>query len=348
MKRFILLSIITLFVANLHSQDESTQLIFPSLVGVKEFNYSFDYSLMKIDNIDGKDYILIHSDSEAENPDKIFQNYTKKIETAFISSANSRSLQKKGYILSNKDSLRFEVLFFITTVDDDGGHKVVGIIRDKENKTEITQLEASAGGGKLNSTKVLFLEELEKSGEKFGDRLANILYFAGKEAKKSSYNYRKLKGYRGMIDWSWIYVSEINSEPCLEITTAHGMQFNSYFFLGAGVGVTYWTKQESVSVPLFANLRFDIPTGKKANPFFDVKIGYSPLGDISGLYSKIAVGCRFALGRKRKYGLFIGLGYHLQRGNITKDTYDEQTYKHVLETKTTSLNGFVLNIGFDF
>ena len=178
MKRIILFSLLSFIVTNLYAQDEDSKIVFPMLKSVKELNYRFDYSQMYIDKIEGKDYFII--DSETEDPDKEYQNYTNKVNKVFISAVNSELL-RKGYKLSNKDSLRFEVVFFITKVDKDGGHKVIGVIIDKEAQKEITQLMANAGGGKLNSTKVLFLEELRKSGEEFGERLAIILTYAGKK-----------------------------------------------------------------------------------------------------------------------------------------------------------------------
>lgn len=154
-------------------------ILYPMLKGVKVLNYRFDYSLFTINKIDAKDYYISY-EAKTDNPEKEYDNFIKKLETVFIASANNLSLIPKGYKLSNKDNLPYEVVIYIENADKDGEHKVGGIIVDKNINLIITSLEINVDGGNLNTFYNLFFEKLNRSGEVFGDKLADkILKKAG-------------------------------------------------------------------------------------------------------------------------------------------------------------------------
>ena len=69
--------------------------------------------------------------------------------------------------------LPFEVVIYFTTADEDGGHKIIGEVIDKENKKVLREINASASGGRWNTFEKLFLEELEKSSKKFAMMLTS-------------------------------------------------------------------------------------------------------------------------------------------------------------------------------
>lgn len=187
-----------------------------------------------------------------------------------------------------------------------------------------------------------------------------------KRQKATSTKNRKIsKGYRGMVDVG--YVMEVGGfdDSRVELTTSHGYQFNSFFFLGAGLGFSYWIDSEIVSIPIFADFRFDIPTGSIGNPYFDLKFGYSPwdiqgkYGYMKGSYGNISFGTRFVLGRK--IAINTSLGYQFQGVDVrTKVTSYYGSYYYTktspemvgggisIITKKEIAHGIALKIGFEF
>jgi hypothetical protein len=140
---------------------------FPMLQGVTTYNYRFDYSKMKIEKLDAKEYIIGYVYNNEDDEEIAFKKFTKRIENKFIVGVNKEIIKKCK--LDNSEDLPFEVVIFFTTVDEDGGHKIIGEVRDKKNNQLLTEFKTGAGGGKMNSFENLFLEELEKSSEKFAD-----------------------------------------------------------------------------------------------------------------------------------------------------------------------------------
>ena len=143
------------------------------------------------------------------------------------------------------------------------------------------------------------------------------------------------KGYRGFIDLGYTIGVGDFAEDRIEFTTSHGYQTNPYLFVGAGTGVSYWFGPATVSIPIFANLRINIPTWVTVSPYFDFKLGYSP-HDISGFYANFSGGCRIATGRKS--ALNVGFGYQIQKADILFGR----------RNSSTSVNGLAFKLGFEF
>lgn len=124
--------------------------------------------------------------------------------------------------------------------------------------------------------------------------------------------YSIAKGYKGFVDLGYaIGVGDWGLDR-VEISTAHGYQFNPYLFVGAGFGVNYYTDAELCNIPVFANLRANL-LNAKITPFVDVKIGYSVV-DIEGFYFAPSIGCRFGL--TRRMAINLGVGYAMQKAEI--------------------------------
>ncbi len=119
------------------------------------------------------------------------------------------------------------------------------------------------------------------------------------------------KGYRGFLDLGYgIGVGDV-AEGRIEVSTAHGYQFNQYFFAGVGVGFNYFHDGSSCNLPIFADFRGTMPlTDSKIAPFLDFKVGYSVL-DVEGFYCSPSIGIRVATSGKS--GFNIGLGYEVQK-----------------------------------
>lgn len=157
-------------------------------------------------------------------------------------------------------------------------------------------------------------------------------------------------GYRGFFDVT-ASVSEFN----LDITTAHGYQFNQNWFVGVGTGVinvlepiNYYSKyvnnyynrkeRETIGLPLFAKVRFDILGEKSLTYFAEANLGYAialrDVDEFTPLYASVTVGLRQRL--TSRFGLNLGIGYSFV------PVYDHFT----LESSTKSK--FNIKVGVDF
>lgn len=80
-----------------------------------------------------------------------------------------------------------------------------------------------------------------------------------------------------------------------KFTTTHGVQFNNKIFLGGGVGfcVADDDVEFYLSIPVYANFRFDI-LNKKTTPFIEARAGVAfAIEGTTGFYGNISVGGRF-------------------------------------------------------
>lgn len=134
-------------------------------------NYRFDFSQLKIGNMEARKYISLRL-KEGDNVDDAYKRFLSELEQIFISSANTYSLSHKGYRLENNTIASLEVLIYFSTLDEDGEHDVYGIVTEKSSQREIGRLRAHVGGGR-NNFYVQFPKRLRKTGEEFGDKLVD-------------------------------------------------------------------------------------------------------------------------------------------------------------------------------
>lgn len=171
-------------------------------------------------------------------------------------------------------------------------------------------------------------------GNIFAYNTSEVEKITKEEVKKSS-KYTIPSGYKGFIDLGYTIGIGDFEEDRIEFTTSHGYQANPYLFIGAGVGVSYWFGPATVSIPIFGNIRLNIPTGAPVCPYFDFKLGYSPY-DLSGFYGNFSTGCRIALGGKS--ALNIGFGYQIQK---VEELFGKYRYP-------TNVNGLAFKLGYEF
>lgn len=88
-----------------------------------------------------------------------------------------------------------------------------------------------------------------------------------------------------------------------------------WFTYGFGLGVRYYTHEEKILVPVFANLQANIPLKSKILPYLSVKPGYSLGG---GFLINPELGINIKLSDKKS--VQIGVGYEYCQ--IGKDYYD--------------------------
>lgn len=114
------------------------------------------------------------------------------------------------------------------------------------------------------------------------------------------------RGYSGILELDLnVGISDYASR--FGFTTVHGYQINPYLFAGAGFSLKYWFDYETVSLPIFADIRATVPFGSSPIAFLgDFRLGYSAY-DIYGLYFSPSVGIR--IGRNK--AATFALGYEL-------------------------------------
>lgn len=114
------------------------------------------------------------------------------------------------------------------------------------------------------------------------------------------------RGYSGILELDLnVGISDYASR--LGLTTVHGYQINPYLFAGAGFSLKYWFDYETVSLPIFADIRATVPFGSSPIAFLgDFRLGYSAY-DIYGVYLSPSVGIR--IGRNK--AATFALGYEL-------------------------------------
>lgn len=172
-----------------------------------------------------------------------------------------------------------------------------------------------------------------------------------------------VKGYRGFVelnaDIGWVsnpyYVSNSGSPNSLRyenetfclygISTSHGFQFNSHWFIGAGVWIQSNTNQIPsnihLSVPVFIHGRTDWTFGK-VPLYADLRIG----GTISGSSTRYGrdkvfvtptIGYHFDWGRRVSANIGIGISLH---------GYDRYGDKGSLDFKWLSMPSVKIGIEF--
>ena len=152
------------------SKDSEWYKTVQKISSVPVFNYRFDFSSMTIDGLDAKEYVAVNVYQDMSDIDKSYSMFCKKIEFAFVSGVN-KNKKDKGYILDNKEDVRYEIVLKITDVTSKGGHKIEVSVMDKLTNQVLKEFALKEGDGKLNTFQTLLMEQLEKSAEEFGDKL---------------------------------------------------------------------------------------------------------------------------------------------------------------------------------
>lgn len=115
--------------------------------------------------------------------------------------------------------------------------------------------------------------------------------------------------YMGNIEAGHIFLWDNflnNTSGIVTLTTTQGVRITPYLYAGAGTGawLAYYSGGLSLWIPIFANARATLPTGK-FSPFFDLKIGHL-LSASSTSFISPAIGYKFSWGEKG--GVYLALG----------------------------------------
>ncbi len=140
------------------------------------------------------------------------------------------------------------------------------------------------------------------------------------------------KSYRGFTDLSYTLGVGETSENFdrFTLSTTHGYQLDDMFFLGAGVSFEYVRDAALALVPIYADVRMDIPLRSRSiKPFVDAKVGYAA-GQVDGFYFAPTVGVRVPV--RFVQAMNFGLGYKLQK----------------IQDAGTNTNAITFNVGIEF
>lgn len=140
------------------------------------------------------------------------------------------------------------------------------------------------------------------------------------------------KSYRGFTDLSYTLGVGETSENFdrFTLSTTHGYQLDDMFFVGAGVSFEYVRDAALALVPIYADVRMDIPLRSRSiKPFVDAKVGYAA-GQVDGFYFAPTVGVRVPV--RFVQAMNFGLGYKLQK----------------IQDAGTNTNAITFNVGIEF
>ena len=140
------------------------------------------------------------------------------------------------------------------------------------------------------------------------------------------------KSYRGFTDLSYTLGVGDTSEDFdrFTLSTTHGYQLDDMFFVGAGLSFEYVRDAAVALVPIYADVRMDIPLRSRSiKPFVDAKVGYAA-GQLDGFYFAPTVGVRVPV--RFVQAMNFGLGYELQK----------------IQDAGTNTNAITFNVGIEF
>lgn len=180
--------------------------------------------------------------------------------------------------------------------------------------------------------------------------------------------------YRGFIDAGYTKTFGHYDADFIEISTTQGYQYNSWFFMGVGLGAdiifahqdnnwgTDWTasnsfdfyhssRKNAVMIPLYSDFRFKFGGSEFASFFADLRAGcsflmsddYIPIG--SGyltsrqyFYLRPTIGMRIPLNSKNpKLATYIGITYKLLTSNYWSSW-----------NRNITLNSIGASVGFEW
>ena len=147
--------------------------------------------------------------------------------------------------------------------------------------------------------------------------------------------------YKGFIEAGYSKTLGNYDADFLELSTSQGFQYNSWFYMGVGLGVDVlfshknddwgsdWETTTAAMIPLFTDFRFNIGGNSGASFFIDMKVGcsfllgnkYISIGDgyltnQEYFYLRPSIGMRIPTNsRNPKQAVDIGINYRLLTSN---------------------------------
>lgn len=181
-----------------------------------------------------------------------------------------------------------------------------------------------------NGTKDIFSVETED------DKKPSDVFKSIQSQINEDYSFNS--GYRLIAETGYcIGVGDFNLHR-FKLDFVNGYQLNTHFFIGLGTGLRFYSEQNNVYMPIYAEARGNLFTGE-ISPYASIGIGYSV--DISesggGFYMSPKVGADFKL--SKKLWLIVGLGYELQKAELVYSRYGNIYFS------SENLGAFCINLG---
>lgn len=178
--------------------------------------------------------------------------------------------------------------------------------------------------------------------------------------------------YKGFVELSGVAGFGDNRANIISLTTSQGFQYNSWFFMGAGLGLDvamtscenpqsgsdmpdYWGHSNAstkLMVPLFSDFRFTFGNSGGISFFADIKAGaiwlmgnsYLRLqhGCLTGdaqFYLKPAIGVRIPVSDNQRQAVNIGVAYQLITSNNNYSYWNN---------RSVTLNGVGASVSFEW
>lgn len=156
------------------AQDESENYLL--LRDELAINYSFDYSVFKIENFNPEDYVSM-------KVDRTFERFTNMIENTLVHNANIEMKSCKMKLL-NEQEAKLELKVTPLEADDDGEHTFSFELYHKPSNTHICSFQINTNGGEDEAFLPEFMDRLKRTGKKLGNRIAKIKTKADKMKKE--------------------------------------------------------------------------------------------------------------------------------------------------------------------
>jgi hypothetical protein len=139
------------------------------------------------------------------------------------------------------------------------------------------------------------------------------------------------RGYKGFFN----ITKGVSGTDILELSTTHGIQFNSYLYFGGGFGLVSINNENAFTIPML-NVRLNVRE-KNFTPFVDFKVGSGIQREV-GLHLNPSVGVRLG-GNVIAFNL--SMSYVYQELSSYEGDYDDRYYDE-------GSNIFCFVLGFEF
>jgi len=174
-----------------------------------------------------------------------------------------------------------------------------------------------------------------------------------KKEKKSedapTVNARRIaRGFKGFTEGSFSASLDGSSYHREGLSVSLGSQILPQLFVGGGIGFEYFGKPNTVTVPIYLDIRTNFINGP-ISPCIGTKLGYAFGRDIQGFYFNPMLGCRFGL--TNKLALHAAIGYALLYDVYLSETYNygqSNEYYYNVDFDGTPTSAIKIQFGFEF
>ena len=147
-------------------------------------------------------------------------------------------------------------------------------------------------------------------------------------------NRRTMRGYKAFYDveygfdiddeekdWEGGYIAGYPHCNNFMISTTQGYQFNSFFFLGGGLGLLRYIDGKKTMMPIFAETSINLLNNKRVMPFLQARLG-TVVGEWGGVYYSAICGVRLKVAQRHAVSLSLIMSDHFDVESFINDQDD--------------------------